>query len=266
MHRRISMTMRLAACAAALLLTACKCDGGEGCAEPCDRPSRQTVVFYDQSASSVADSTTRALFRNALNSTLASGLECEGDAVHGIPVHVHTRAKGDSVQVVSNVRDPDTLEVPKIRKAQEIQRHKRQMDTLLAQGRVRLTSFVDASVQSEFRQHTDLLGTLEVISDIVAQADSGSSVRVIYLGDMRESMPGTRDFDTRPPSTRAEAEAWADADKATLLRTMKVDTAHFDRVEVRVLLGNLATKRGAPEIRHYWERLFENVGIAKVQF
>ncbi|HEX6042089.1 MAG TPA: hypothetical protein VFZ20_28850, partial [Longimicrobium sp.] len=117
------------------------------------------------------------------------------------------------------------------------------------------------------RAQTDLVGTLEVIRDELSRADSGATVRVLYMSDMHESMPSRgRDFDRRPPSSTAEAEAWADAD-AALLEQMRVDPARMGRVHVRVLLGNLANRdRAGPEIRRYWERLFQHAGIRHVEY
>ena len=140
------------------------------------------------------------------------------------------------------------------------------MDTLRADARARLTALEATSVSPQFRANTDLLGTLEVVSDEMSHADSGSTARVYYLGDMHESMPPPRrDFDTRRPADRPEAEAWADADTA-VLRGMSFDREQMANVEVRVLLGALADRRGAAEVRSYWERLFANAGIRKVRY
>ena len=266
MHRRTRTAVGLAACGTFVLLAASGCDGDPPPPGPCERSSRQTIVFYDQSASSVADAPTLELFREAMDDLLESGLECRGDAVRGFLVHEHTRGKVGRVEVVNSVDPPDTFDVPSLDKAKEVTRYAGETKRLRDEGERELASLLTASVPPEFRDHTDLLGTLEVISDAVEKADSGSVVRVVYLGDMHESMPAPRrDFDARPPASRAEAEAWADADTA-VLRELGVDRARFGRVEVRVLLGNLATRPGAVEIRRYWERLFANAGIRAVEY
>lgn len=265
MHRRMNPAIRWVACGTFVLLTAASCDDDEN--RPCERPTRQTIVFYDQSASSVADPATLGIFRDTMNALVQSGLECEGDAVRGFLVHERTRSKAERVDVVNEVPPlGDTLAMSSMVRAQTILAHNERMDTLRARGAARLDSLLASSVAPEFRDHTDLLGTLEVISDEVSRADSGSTVRVVYLGDMHESMPSPRrDFDTRPPRTAAEAEAWADADTA-VLRDLRVDRARLGQVEVRVLLGNLALKPAAPEIRRYWERLFTHAGIRRVEY
>lgn len=265
MQRRTNPAIRLAACVTFLLLAAASCHPKEP--GPCERPAQQTIVFYDQSASSVADSATLGVFRDTMNALLRGGLECHGDAVRGFLVHARTRSKAERVDVVNGVPPlGDTLRMSTLVRSQAVLDHNQRMDSLRTYGAARLASLLAASVSPEYKRHTDLLGTLEVISDEAAKADSGSTIRVVYLGDMHESMPPPRrDFDRRPPATAAEAEAWADAD-TVVLHDLRLDRERLSRVEVRVLLGNLALKPAAPEIRRYWERLFAHSGIGKVEY
>jgi hypothetical protein len=254
MHPSIKAA-RLAACATLVLLAACP-----PVEDPCAGPSRHTIVFFDQSASSVADSVTAALFRDTVAALADGALQCPGDAIHGFLVHATTRGKADRVDVVNSV-SADTVDVSSIEKASELTRYHGQMDSLRNVARTRLARLLATTVSPQLRAHTDLLGTLEVVSDEMSWADSGSSARVYYLGDMHESMAAPRrNFDARPPANQAEAQAWADADTA-VLREMSFDGARLANVEVRVLLGGLADKPGAAEVRSYWERLFANAGI-----
>jgi hypothetical protein len=202
-----------------------------------------------------------------MNALLQGGLACRGDAVRGFLVHERTRGKAERADVVNGVPPlGDTLAMSTLVRTQEILAYEQRMDSLRADGAARLASLLSARVPAAFRVHTDLLGTLEVISDEAGKAASADTLRVVYLGDMHESMPPPRrDFDRHPPATAAEAEAWADADTA-VLRDMHLDRERLGRVEVRVLLGTLANRPGAPEIRRYWERLFANAGIPKVQY
>jgi hypothetical protein len=223
-------------------------------------------VFIDQSASSVANAATTAMFRDTLNDVLATRLQCEGDAVHGFLVHENTRGKVDRVDLVNTVAPADTLDKPSLDVVRERTRFKKEMGQFRADGESRLAGLLAANVDPRFKRHTDLIGTLEVVSDQLAAAEEGGSVRIYFLGDMHESMPAPRrDFDRRPPASKAEAEAWADADSA-LLGGMKIDRGRLANVEVRVLLGNLANKPGVAQVRSYWERLFANAGIQRVQY
>lgn len=250
--------LRIAGCGTCVLLAAATCKPPP---DPCEGPDQHTIMFIDQSASSVANPATTAMFRDTLADVLATRLQCQGDAVHGFLVHQNTRGKSDRVQVVNTVPPADTLDKPQIDATRERTRFNKEMQAFRAEGETRLGALLSAEVDPRFKRHTDLIGALEVVSDQLAQADSGSRARVYFLGDMHESMPSSRrDFDRRPPASRAEAEAWADADTA-VLKGMNVVRERLANVEVRVLLGDLANKPGAPEVRSYWERLFANAGI-----
>lgn len=261
MHRHTRTMIRLAACASLLLLAACPPENGA-----CDRPSRQTIVFYDQSASSVADSATAAMFRDTLREVLRNDLTCPGDAVRGFLVHGNTRGKVGRVDVERTLPPLDTTGMSMIQQAREKARYSRAMERFQADGEGRLAALLAARVDPRHRAHTDLVGALEVVQDVVAGADSGAAVRVVYLSDMRESMGAPRrDFDTAPPTSAAQAEAWADAD-TVVLRDLRIDPEAMRRVEVRVLMGSLADKPRAPEIRRYWERLFRHAGVRHVEY
>jgi len=255
---------QLAACASLMLLTAATCNGGGDASArelACAGARRHTIVFFDQSASSVADAPTTAMFRDTISALVENALPCQGDAVHGFLVHGNTRGKVNRADVVNEIAPMDIVGKPTIDAAEEQMRYEEEMEGLLTSGQTRLATLLTANVNPQFKRHTDMLGTLEVVSDEMTKAQEGSKVVIYYLGDMHESMQSPRrDFDARRPASRAEAEAWADADTA-LLSGMKIDRARLENAEVRVLLGNLADRPGAQEVRSYWERLFANVGI-----
>jgi hypothetical protein len=163
----------------------------------------------------------------------------------------------------------DTLKGTTLHKAQKKLELEQNLTTLRKHAGDQLQTLPSIPVNPSFKLHTDLLGTLEVASDELGKSAPGESAMIYYFGDMRESMEAPRrDFDRRPPRDRAEAEQWADADAAAVPRQMSIDTARFHNAEIRVLMGNLAAKPKASEVRAYWERLFKNVGFdpAKIRF
>lgn len=242
------------------------CGGGANTAGPCSRESTQTLVFYDQSASSVLDSATASLFRDTIVSLVETSATCPGDAVRGFLVHANTRGKVDRVDVLNSVALPVLAGQPRIDQALAQQQYDKDLTELRRDGQAKLVGLTQASVDARFRRHTDMLGALEVISEEVGRGASAGQVRVYFFSDMHESMPGPRrDFDRRPPQSRAEAEAWADED-STILSEMKIDTARFSQVDIRVMLGNLANRPNARNVQFYWERVFQNVGVGNVQY
>jgi hypothetical protein len=238
-----------------------RCDGDERSGRTACEP-HQTIVFYDQSASNVVEPATKARFRETLAMLSDSALACKGDGVHGFLVHGSTTAKAERVDVTDTLSPPvtkgskSTKALAQARFDAALQLQRDRADTLLL-------GLPAASVNPAFRSHTDLLGTLEVISDEVGP---GQSATVYYFSDMRESMaPRGRNFDSNPPKDVAQARQWADADAAALAdKPVKRDRLH--NVEVRIMMGNLAAKPNAGEVRAYWERLFERAGIESVRY
>jgi len=224
-------------------------------------------VFYDQSASSVADVPTTALFRDSLSGIVDSALSCRGDGVHGFLVHGSTTTKVGRVDE-SQTYFADTLKGPSLKRAQNKIQFQQELTALRQRSVERLRAMISGGVRPELRRHTDLLGTFQVISDEMLKVDTSQTARVYYFSDMRESMaPPRRDFDVRPPADRPEAERWADEDGA-VLKNFALDRTRFPNAEIRVLMGNLADKPKADEVRAYWERMFRNAGFApeKIQF
>ncbi len=229
--------------------------------DPCGTPDQRTIVFYDQSASSRVDAPTAAMFKDSLAAIATNALPCQNDALHAFVVHGHTRAKLNRIDVVNPVLPPDTLNGTTVSKALAVSEYEKSIRPFRDTSRDQLLRVTGMAVEPKFRRNTDLLGTLEVISDEVGKGDPASPVRIYFFSDMRESMPAPRrDFDSRPPKDRAEAEIWADADTAVFSQ-MSLDRTRFQKAEVRVLMGNLAAKPNAEAVRFYWERLFRNAGF-----
>jgi hypothetical protein len=226
----------------------------------CTRPIRQTIIFYDQSASSVVDTPTAALFSDSLVGIVDSALSCPGDGVHGFLVHGSTTAKAGRVDE-SQTFVADTLKGPHLKRAQEKIKFKAELTGLRQRAVGELRKMITGTVRPDLKRHTDLLGTFQVISDELSKVDTSQSARIYYFSDMRESMVSPRrDFDVHPPADKSEAERWADEDEA-VLRNLTLHRSRFRTAEIRVLMGNLADKPRADAVRAYWERIFRNVGF-----
>jgi hypothetical protein len=257
-----SVRLRMPSAAAALMpLLLMGASGNTTAPEPCPGRARNTLIFYDQSASSAANPGTVQMFRDTITSVSSTRLACYGDAVHAFQLHGGTRAKVNRQDAIDAIAPAVVTGVPKIAAAIATSQRNRRVATLQREAIPRLLRIVSDPIAPEDRRQTDILGSLEVISDEVGRAP-GARTLVYFMSDMRESMRGTgrRDFDAQPPSSPAQAQAWADQDVA-VLHQMHVDTARLRNVEVRVLLGNLALKPHSSEIRFYWERIFRNAGI-----
>ena len=93
-------------------------------------------------------------------------------------------------------------------------------------------------------------------------------MQVYYFSDKFESMSGQkrRNFDRFPPTSKADVEERATQDAETLQTLIKTRPSVLDDVHVRILPGGLATKDHADAVKYYWERLFREVGVARVTY
>ena len=245
------------------------CTDTEASTGMCKRPPQATLVFLDQSASAHLDAHTKSLFSDSLLSIANHALECPGDGLHAFVAHQQTTSKAYRQDVVHQLPLPDSKGKPKGKAAAERMQYQAKLKKLRADAASKLTGLFGSKVQPAFAHRTDLIGTLQVASDELAKVPAGTTSRLYYFSDMNESMVGSgrRDFDKRPPTSKAEAQAWADADRATL-KQLSLDPSRLNNAEVRVLMGTLATKPHASDVRFYWERLFQHAGLdpARVRY
>jgi hypothetical protein len=106
-------------------------------------------------------------------------------------------------------------------------------------------------------KETDIWGSLAVIAKA---GESQSNVKVYFFSDMVESMQGTgrRDFQIKPPKNDAEAENWAKIDAENLKNNV------LGSPEITMILPfepTSSTKENNPTVTHYWQKLFQNLGV-----
>jgi hypothetical protein len=267
---RRSRVLYVGLLAAPLLLLAglAGCGGGDEPAADADRPApRRTLVFVDRSASTGDYAAAQQLFADSLDRIVRTYLRRPGDRLSAFIVHEKTRSKAYRLDLTNDVSAPERAEFDDEQALQQA-RFKRETAAFLSEASNRLQAFaLEEDRGATFADQTDLWGTLAVASEELPAADERDAdappPRIYYLSDMFESMqePERRNFDRAPPASRAEAERWARADANTLQNMMTVRPARLQDVHVRVLLGTLATKDHAQDVKVYWRELFQEIGI-----
>jgi hypothetical protein len=247
--------------AATLALGAVGCGTDSPSSDAPSPPRRQTLVFVDHSVSTGAHPQAESLYVDSLARIVDRRLRHPGDRLTLYYVHERTLSKAHRLHVRNEVPPREAKEFPD-EQALARARHKRRTEQFLRRATRRLQEALRAPPpSSSFSQWTDLWGTVGVATtELSARADAPT---LYYFSDMYESMPGPgrRNFDRRPPRSRAQAERWARTDVARLDSLMRVDRARLRTVRVRVLLGTLATKPHAQAVKFYWRAFFRALGV-----
>jgi hypothetical protein len=225
--------------------------------------STHTLIFLDQSVSAAGDTSARALFADSLRHIVHQHLRRPGDRLSLFLVHEKTLSKAHRVNVTNDVAPLEEKEFPD-EQALEKARFQSETEQFLQEATERLQNFLN-SPPSTSSEWTDLWGTLGVASTELDE--DAAAHHVYYFSDMFESMPGPgrRNFDQRPPQSRMQAQRWAQADVDTLDTFMVLHQDRLQHARVRVLLGTLATKPHAQDVKFYWLTLFEELGLSRAQ-
>jgi hypothetical protein len=232
-------------------------------AHPPDCTPQRTIVFLDLSASASPDSAVVRALRTQLPNVVEDALVCKGDRIDAFPLHAATRGKSIRARIENDLT-PDTLYLSNNRKRLTKARFARAMSSLRRTAVSQIAAMAD-SANRRLGRSTDILGSLEVISEEVGDFDG--PVSVYYFSDMNESMSGAgrRDFDMRSPHSAQEAQSWALTDTA-VLKAMNVSHDRFRRVRVRVRQGSLANRSSAPNVNAYWRSMFTTLRVADISF
>lgn len=261
-----------AATGRSLLVTVCCLLTGAllaGCGSesaPSDKPpTTHTLVFVDQSVSTGAHPEAQSLFADSLAHIISQRMRRVGDRISLFYVHEETLSKAHHLDIQNDIPPPDNKQFRDEQALADAQ-HKQKTERFITQTTDRFQNALQsAPFSSSFTSWTDLWGTLGVASTVFS---STADRRVLYyFSDMFESMPGPkrRNFDRSPPTSRSQAEQWAQADADGLDSLMVINQSTLQKAEVRVLMGTLATKRQAQPVKFYWLALFQEVGLPRDQ-
>ena len=167
---------------------------------------------------------------------------------------------------VNDVKLPERKQFEDDQNMELIHHRKETMRYLSATSESLREQLSEMKVEEKFARWTNLWATIGVASEELPK--DSSKKQIYYFSDMFESMPGEerRDFDTRPPGSRKEAEAWARNDAKELEKYMPLSPQALRGAEVRVIQGSLAAKDNAPYVKFYWLRLFQEIGIDELRY
>nr|WP_232325895.1 hypothetical protein [Spirosoma montaniterrae] len=198
-------------------------------------------------------------YQQAINDIIEQNIRQKGDRLDVYFIHENTsKARALNMTVRAEMEDVSAAS-PTDREAAETE-----FDLLLtrekAQIRQRVLQQLVAQNDGASNQRTDIWASLPVIEKA---SETGLSVKVYYLSDMIESVPGAnrRDFQKTPPRDNTQADEWAKADAQNLKRYT------IGSPEITMLLPfapNASVRENNPAVTQYWQTLFAELGVGNV--
>ncbi len=242
------------------LLSAGACSSEQNRPDRADQPI-YTLIFIDKTRSVQVNSAfVLQKYQQTLTDIVEQNVRQQGDQLAVYFIHENTsKARALHVMVRTEQADVSTAS-PTDREAAETE------FTLLlnrekAQIRQRLLQQLTTQNTGVSNQNTDIWASLPVMAKA---NESGAPVKVYYLSDMVESVkgPGRRDFQTRPPKSSTQADAWAKADAEPLKRYV---IGNPDITMILPFGPNASVRENNPAITQYWQTLFAELGAGNVE-
>jgi len=248
------------------------------------KEGRMTVVFIDQSHSAVDRNATRvaqgagepagrgqSVLEDSLYGILGRRLDRAGDRVELFAINAKTQSKAFRVRHRNNAPRPEPRAFED-EQALEAIRYRQDARQEVERAQRRTEQFLRAMQhEQEFRGWTDVWGSLFVAADMIRQGPDRAPTVVYLLSDMYESMEGPmrRNFEWRPPQSRAEAKAWAIEDVERMCEQFgcgKDPSSWLRRADIRVIIGRHGVKEKSNAVEWYWRTVLETLGARSITY
>ncbi|MFN4145057.1 MAG: hypothetical protein ACK4GN_04470 [Runella sp.] len=220
-----------------------------------------TLVFIDKTQSvNVNKAFVAQKYQQILTELVEQNIRQKGDRLEIYFIHENTsKARALSLTCRTEVEDMSQMNAT--------DREAAQTTTDLMLQRERMVFLKQAlsklAIQNTglSQRYTDIWASVPVIAKA---AENGAEVKVYFLSDMIESMRGTnrRDFHIKPPSSNAEAEAWAKAD------AKQMSQYALNASEIKIALPfepTSSTQENNPTVTHYWSVFLQELGAGTVE-
>jgi hypothetical protein len=219
-----------------------------------------TLIFIDKTKSvNVNKPFVAQKYEQAINALVEQNVRRAGDKLEVYFIHENT-AKSRCLSLTSRTEKDNTQGM----NATDQEAAQTNYDLSIRKERNFFLQQTIAKLKTEntdaSSKETDVWASLPVIAKA---AENQGTVKVYYFSDMVESMndANRRDFQVKPPKNDVEAESWAKIDAERLKKNV------LGSPEITMILPfepTSSTKENNPTITHYWQKLFENLGVMTV--
>ena len=262
----LKSTKYLIGCITLVLLQACGSDSEYECLQP--PQDGQILLFMDKSDSSTEQLLqSDSVFKSQLDRFLSTEL-VNGYAIRGYFVHENTLGATPFLDNQVKVPCPDIKGEDGFTRDNEQQKFVEAVQSGKIKAYQQVVSALQRSPDAQSQIQTDLWSSFELMSRYFSSGEAGAKKTVIYLSDMKESMPGEdrRDLHKALPKDRTEAETWAQQDAARIRERFKIEESALSDATVYLLFPVNQLEKGDIEVlRYYWETVFATFGITELK-
>jgi len=247
-----------------LLATAC----GDNCKQE-NLPCRKLLIFLDKSASvDGQDARVASMVDGDLNLLLDSLISRPGDMVE---VHlIHGESIGSPYVLQKTLKEvlPCEDEMGPGAFQEALDGYQQRLKAYRRSIKTSISDYLREHSKEKVTNETDLLGTLEVISDFFPGQRQGEINTVLYISDMVHSKATPRDYYKNPTKGLAETEDCAKRDLVWLKANHKVDPKVFDNLKIKIWFTGADYGRTQNEqMKYYWTALFNELNTsARLEF
>ncbi len=243
-----------------MLLTAC---GAEQPSQtpPTPPPVNYTLIFIDKTVSvKTEDDFVKKKYEKALEMLVRHGIRKQGDKIDLYFLHENT-ARGKVFSYTCRIAMPDTMGMNPTDVAMAKSNYGLMLRKEKRKVLERCLKALDMPNENYSKLYTDLWASLHIIDKRRARLPFDAHVRVCYLSDMVESMPGSgrRDFFKKPPYSQKQAVQYAEED---LQQFADLELAGIEVFYVLPFSPTTPASQNNPWIITYWETIFQSLDVA----
>ena len=233
-------------------------------------PPQYTMILLDKTLS-LSDTNLMSVQLEPLLGQVQSYLQRPGDRLRVAFIHGNTLGVNYPVNTELSWKEYTSEELDKMGGRDQDKAKSEEEDARLqqqTQAFEQLRTAFKAPNPEPTNKQTDIWAAFELISVFFAEAPKDAARRVIFVSDMIEDVDADqrRNFASQPPKDKAEAEAWAEADRQWIKKQLKVSLAALTDSEVFLYRPQDGmADNNFQQIRYYWDHLLKSWQMSPLQ-
>lgn len=244
-----------------LLLTAFyACEANKGSADLKIEHNRHLLVFIDKSQS-VNDlpPAFSTLFEAQIGPILSKMIRTPGDKMEAYLIHGATVSNQKVLENVFKAMLPNKEGGPQDQE-DAANKYKSDLERFHKRTSQDIINILEDKSIGDATLETDVLGSLELISNFISSIPKEDTAMVVYMSDMVHSQAAPRDYYKKPIKDLQDANACATADYNWLQSQRKINSDAFRNLKIHIIFpsGNYDMSQN-DKMMYYWQALLGKI-------